>query len=84
MNLERQGHRNGRRPRPDGPQHRVDRLRRLKKIKAVANPVLHPSVPPKPHEHRPGDDFARKFDRCIRAAADRVGLWGSASSPKAS
>ena len=27
--LERQGHRSGRRPRPDGPEHRVDRPRRI-------------------------------------------------------
>ena len=53
----------------------------LKQIKAIANPVFHPSLPPKPHEHRPGDDFAQKFDRCIRVVADRVGLWGGASPP---
>ena len=36
------------------------------------------------HEHRPGDVFAQKFDRCIRVAAGRVGLWGGASLPKRS
>ena len=47
-----------------------------KKIKAVANPVFYPSLfAPKPHEHRPGDDFAQKFDRCIRVAAGRVMGW---------
>ena len=51
---------------------------------AVASPVFHPSLPPKPHGHRPGDDFAQKFDRCIRVAAGRVGLWGGASPPKTS
>ena len=54
INLERQGHRSGRSPRPDGPWRRVDRLRRLKKSKAVANPVFHPSLPPRPHQHQPG------------------------------
>ena len=53
-----------------------------KKNKAVANPVFHPSLPPKPHQHGPGEDFAEKFDRCIRVAAGRVGLWGGVSPPK--
>ena len=79
INLEKQGHRSGR----TGPSTEY-RPRRLKKIEAVANPVFHPSLPPKPHEHRPGDDFAQKFDRCIRVAAGRVGLWGDASPPKTS
>ena len=82
INLERHGHRSGRSPRPDGPWHRVDRPRRLKTIQAVANSVFHPSLPPKPQEHRRGDDFAQKFDRCIRVASGRVGLRGGASPPK--
>ena len=53
-----------------------------KTIKAVANPVFHSSLSPKPHEHRPGDGFAQKFDRCIRVASGRVGLRGGASPPK--
>ena len=53
-----------------------------KKIKAVTNPVFHPSSPPKPHEHRPGDDFAQKFNRCVPVAAGRVGLCGGASPSK--
>ena len=36
-----------------------------KEIKAVANPGFHPSLPPKPHQHHPGHDFAQKFHRCI-------------------
>ena len=50
-----------------------------RKKKAVAKTVLHPSLPPKPHEHRSGDDFAQKFDRCILVVAGRVGLSGGAS-----
>ena len=51
-------------------------------IEAVANPVFHFSLPPKPHEHQPGHDFAQKFDRCIPVAAARVALRGCASPPK--
>ena len=35
-----------------------------------------------PHEHRPGHDFAQKFDRCIPIAAACVGLRGCASHPR--
>ena len=51
---------------------------------AVANSAFHPSLLPKPHEHRPSDEFAQKFDRCILATAGRVGLWGGASQRKGS
>ena len=50
--------------------------------KAVANPVLNPSLPRKPHEHRRGHDFAQKLDRCIPVAAACVGLRGCASHPR--
>ena len=43
-----------------------------------------PVLPPKPHEHRLGDDLAQTIDRYIRVAAGRVGLWGGASPPKTS
>ena len=55
-----------------------------KKNQGRRKPSFHPSLPPKPHEHQPGEDFAQKFDRCIRVAAGRVGLWGGASPPKRS
>ena len=55
-----------------------------KKIKAVANPVLHASLPLKPHENQPGDDFAQEFDRCILVTAACVGFWSGASTPKRS
>ena len=54
------------------------------KIETLVNPLFHPSLPLKPHEHRPGDDFAQKFDRRIHVAAGRVVLWGGASPPKRS
>ena len=64
INLERQGHRSGRSARPDGLYFKAQGRKPTgpEKIKAVANPVFHPSLPPKskPHEHRPGDDFAQK------------------------
>ena len=53
-------------------------------MEAVANPVFHPSKPPKPHEHRPGDDFAQMLYRSIRVAVGRVALWGDASPSKTS
>ena len=55
-----------------------------KKTRPSQTQFFHPSLPPKPHDHRPGDDFAQKFDRFIRVAAGRVGLWGGASQPKRS
>ena len=48
------------------------------------NSMFNPSLPPKPHEHQPGHDFAPKFDRCIPVAAASVGLRGCASPPKRS
>ena len=54
------------------------------KIKAVANPIFHPSLPPQPHEHQLRDDYAQKFDRCIPVAAARLGIWGGASPSKRS
>ena len=68
-------------PTPPCTEH-IDRPRRIKRNKAIAKPGFHPSLPPKPHEHRPGQDFARKFDRYIPVAAGHVGLWGGASSPR--
>ena len=38
INLERQGHRSGRSPRPDGPEHRVDRPRSLKRNQGHSKP----------------------------------------------
>ena len=65
-------------------QPSLDHLRRLHKSKAVANPVLHPSLPPKPHENQADQDFAQKFHRCIPVAAASVGLRGCASRHKRS
>ena len=45
------------------------------------NPVFHPSLPRKPHEHQPGHEIAQTFDRCIPVAAC-VGLRGGASHPR--
>ena len=36
----------------------------------------------KPHEHRPGDGFGQKFDRCIPVAGVCVRLRGGASHPR--
>ena len=64
--------------------HRKHRPRGLENIKVVANPVFHPSLPSKPHEHQSGNDFAQKLDRCIPVTGARVGLWGGASPSKRS
>ena len=74
------------------PPERPQREARLGQIRSptmprkismsVANPFSHPSLPPRSHEHKPGDDLAQKFDRCIPAAAGRAGLWGGTSPPK--
>ena len=31
-----------------------------KKVKAIANPIFYPSLPPKPHKHQPDHEFAQK------------------------
>ena len=56
-----------------------------KKSRPSQNPVFHSSLAPTPHEHKPGYDFAQKFDRCIPVAAVRfLGIRGCASPPKRS
>ena len=44
-----------------------------------------PSLPPKPHEHRPYHEFAQKFDRCIPVAFSPAwGVSGLRQPPKTS
>ena len=67
-----------------GSLHSLDHQRHRKNIKAVANSVFQPSLPPTPYKHQPGHDFAHKLDHCIPAAASSMGLRGCASPPKRS
>ena len=46
--------------------------------------LFTPSLPPKPHEHRPDDGFAQEFVRCIPVAAGCVVLGDGASPPNRS
>ena len=60
----------------------LNRLRRLKNDRGRRKPSFHPYLPPKPLEHRLGNDFDQKFNRCIPVVAARVGLRGCASPLK--
>ena len=81
INLEMQGHRSGRSARPRRPVAQSRPPTAPKKKQGRRKPSFSsPSLPPKPHQHQPGDDFAQKFDRRIPVAAAREGFWGGASN----
>ena len=81
VNLVRQGHRSGRSARPRRPVAQSRPPTAPKKKQGRRKPSFSsPSLPPKPHQHQPGDDFAQKFDRRIPVAAAREGFWGGASN----
>ena len=78
INLERQGHRSSRSPRPDGPWHRVDRPRRLKKPRPSQTQFFIALFLPK---HTSTDQVTTSLRSSIASFASLLAAWGFGAAP---
>ena len=86
LQCETWDHQSSRSATSESLQHSLDRLRRLKKIKAVTTPILGRAVFPKPREQPPHHVLPQNFDSCTysRRSSPREALGLSQSTQQIS